>query len=538
MLNFIDRSLCGVPGKLGNAVSQTVGYLNKNRKVILGGIGAVGVVCVAYIVSRYMPNPSTTGSSLREFEPFRPDNVCLPQEIDLFMQTCNRVSVDFLYQGAYSLAENSSLAQRLLLGYSSVGVIENIAQAIDHPTPSTVVNYADTSFVTKSLSFTSEKTIDESASSRFAWSSIKELRNCFRNIEKVEKTLLVCKHDMPSYRNKTLSMLSLKRGDVESNLKLANKILLETEKLIAFTTTNLARSREWIEQRTGKQAVGDFSKSTSEIPQRMSVCLNEARKFSSEGRCMGENPRLEMRSSTACRTFIGREIGEYPYRSESTFARSKILVDIAKRNSLGNCDEMSQAAIFKAMEMGIWNIPIERVSLKYGDHAVVVLDREVGSDRENYKTWGSSAVIIDVWARIVFKIGDIKTHLQNYQGIDDESGKPILKPYEDELLLQWGNIYSVEDIREIFNEYQKSQYKLNELQTQLIDMIIYQLEEFHRTNILEIKIEIATDLYELCSKFQNSFSRMFNLYDDFFDFRLARISSLKSQVTHFIELTH
>jgi hypothetical protein len=85
---------------------------------------------------------------------------------------------------------------------------------------------------------------------------------------------------------------------------------------------------------------------------------------------------------------------------------------------------------------------------------------------------------------------------------------------------------------------QRDECRFNELQIQIYDNIIEQLKEFHQTELLKIKTEIANSLYELCSAFQITFHERFNLFKEYFDIRLATVSSLKAQITHFIELYH
>lgn len=144
----------------------------------------------------------------------------------------------------------------------------------------------------------------------------------------------------------------------------------------------------------------------------------------------------------------------------------------------------------------------------------LVLGRQPGSDPEDYKTWGPLAVVIDPWAAKVYPLSEVEKSLQDFIGVNEETGKPRLRPFNPEyqkLIVNFGNICSSHDISR--DDYPE---------------IVSKLEEFHQEEGLQEeglnnKVAKAKELYRLCSqKWEYKFS--------------DKIQLLKAQVDHFIEL--
>lgn len=86
-------------------------------------------------------------------------------------------------------------------------------------------------------------------------------------------------------------------------------------------------------------------------------------------------------------------------------SKIRILANTAKNNKCGNCGEFSALAFMLLYDYGVK--PIDWMALKGGDHAFVVIGRS-NKNANDFKNWGSEAVICDPWGR-GFRSGDIKT---------------------------------------------------------------------------------------------------------------------------------
>lgn len=74
---------------------------------------------------------------------------------------------------------------------------------------------------------------------------------------------------------------------------------------------------------------------------------------------------------------------------------------LAKVSHAGNCNEMASFLFLYLCERMDPNIPLEKVGIKGGDHALIVVGRDQNSLLENPATWGE-AVIIDPWSYAFF----------------------------------------------------------------------------------------------------------------------------------------
>jgi len=294
-----------------------------------------------------------------------------------------------------------------------------------------------------------------------------------------------------------------KQDNLESILELANEILLHTVNTVRVSPNNLARSRKTLEEQV-KKPIDDFS----EMAERYN-----------------DDAYANYRDTDKSVTY-----------KDSKFIELKLITEIAKKISVGNCYQMSIVALFKAIEMGMWSTRVDLISINFGNHVIIVIGRELGSDPENYKTWGPTAVVVDTWANQIFKASDIETNLQVYLGTDSKTGVPRTKlfhPQEQQLEILSGNICSTRELLD-FQKHDAWSLMANpnysgidpdrDEKKQVYLAIVQGLEEFHQTNVLEIKLAKAKTMLELCDKIPQV--RYFQ-----------KIMLLRDQLAYFIELS-
>ena len=311
---------------------------------------------------------------------------------------------------------------------------------------------------------------------------LEESKNCLDKLKAAKKPASTCKApSIPSSR-----LFKLRSGnDLESNLRLGFEVLLDTLHTVRISPNYLARSKEAIENQAKKSGVilRDFSEITHQL-----YCLHHSREF-----VFQETGRQE-------KLMQGRAI--------SRFAQAKIVLAATNHIFMGNCAEMSIIALFKAMELGAWNSHVDVVSIEHGEHYVVVIGREFESDPEDYKTWGSSAVVVDSWAGNIFKLSEVETNLNDYLGGNLTTGEPTLRPFDPEkqtLSIYFGNIYSTKELINSKKPYvnsldfgQPSPRPLNAREHQLYDEAVAGLDRFHKAKTLSRKLTEAEKLSKLC----------------------------------------
>lgn len=79
---------------------------------------------------------------------------------------------------------------------------------------------------------------------------------------------------------------------------------------------------------------------------------------------------------------------------------------------VGNCDEMTDLALYFLANQTTLNAKGETFSIKNGDHVFLVIGREPGSRESDYTTWGKQAVICDPWSGDVFFAAEIEQKLK------------------------------------------------------------------------------------------------------------------------------
>ncbi|KTC94533.1 hypothetical protein Lery_2700 [Legionella erythra] len=83
-----------------------------------------------------------------------------------------------------------------------------------------------------------------------------------------------------------------------------------------------------------------------------------------------------------------------------------------------NCTELSDIFVYLLNKMNLKDIRIEIFSIENGDHTLVVLNRDPKSDPGQFKTWGSRALVVDVWAGKIYPAASIPEQLSNYCSMD------------------------------------------------------------------------------------------------------------------------
>lgn len=317
---------------------------------------------------------------------------------------------------------------------------------------------------------------------------IEEIENCDAAITKAVREIASCPTGSLYAASSASCTYLPKPNSLEANLQLGKEILADTLDTILFSSNNLARSRMILKEEACKQNVN--------LQDLFSLYLTTHK-------CL-----LSKRFAT-------------PGILESRFAAYKVSAKIANDMSIGNCGEMAEVALFKGIERGIWDTHLDVIYIVGGDHEFVVLGRQPGSDPNDYKKWGPSAVVIDPWAGKVFALSEVETKLKNYVKADRFSGEPTLKlfnPKTQRLSQIFGNIFFREDL------LANKQNSWTDEQAQAYDAVGQLLDQFHHTPILQEKVAVAQDLHTLCHDPKiNSFST---------------IDELRDQIAHFIELSH
>lgn len=319
-----------------------------------------------------------------------------------------------------------------------------------------------------------------------------EFEDCRQVLEKTLQSQETCAQPTA---NQTRRMLAKDRG-LASNLRLGEEILSETVRDIRFSANNLARSQRIIEERAREQGVV-LEESTAFSRVKNSFCMGAQRYLSS----------IE----------ADREGG-------TKFARMKASARYAAGVRIGNCGEMAAVAFFKALEKGIWNVPVDIVKIVNGDHAFLVIGRDPNSDPDDYKTWGSSAVVVDAWSKKIYKVSDLEANLEDYFGLDMTTGKSFLRPFNPKtqgLQVILENKDFGDEISERFSMFEPF---LDAEETKWFQEVLGHLKGFRESTDLETKLAHAKKLSLLSRE------------SGFAVATLPSIELLRDLMDHFIEL--
>lgn len=276
-----------------------------------------------------------------------------------------------------------------------------------------------------------------------------------------------------------------------ANFRIANKILKQTQKAVPFSSNNLDRSRKIIEEMANKKGIhlDDYSELIDEFGKRLK-----------------KNRDLNKK--------------DYLKNLGSVFKEAKLGVKRTEKSGLGNCGEMTDLGLFKGMKKGIWATRLEIANIVNGDHAVMIIGREFGSDSCDYKTFGKTAVVADLWAGKIFRASEIENELRDFEYVDEKTGKPVLKLFNSEkqtLEIEFGNICFPDDIDEFIDCYE-----ISEEQVLLCCDVKYQLEKFHKEKESTKKLLKAIQIRKICQKPEIYF--------------LQKIILLRDQLKYFIKL--
>lgn len=94
--------------------------------------------------------------------------------------------------------------------------------------------------------------------------------------------------------------------------------------------------------------------------------------------------------------------------------RDKLLsihADIPLAAQKGNCAELSDIFVHLLNKLNLKDMFIEIFSIINGDHCFVVLNRAPNSAPASFKTWGSRALVVDVWAGKIYPAASIPEQL-------------------------------------------------------------------------------------------------------------------------------
>lgn len=89
------------------------------------------------------------------------------------------------------------------------------------------------------------------------------------------------------------------------------------------------------------------------------------------------------------------------------------VINHIKQFKVANCTEFSYLVV-DAIRKADPGLNIDVLSIRYGDHMFVVLDRDQASQINDISTWGSTAVVCDAWSGDVYPAHELPFKLQNY----------------------------------------------------------------------------------------------------------------------------
>ncbi|KTD72963.1 hypothetical protein [Legionella tucsonensis] len=94
-------------------------------------------------------------------------------------------------------------------------------------------------------------------------------------------------------------------------------------------------------------------------------------------------------------------------------------IECSKKYSIGNCNELSELALDYIAHY-VPHVNAEVFQLVGGNHVVLVVGRQKGSDPKKPETWGRDAYICDPWSDDVYPASEYLSRTQNYYQKYDE----------------------------------------------------------------------------------------------------------------------
>lgn len=95
------------------------------------------------------------------------------------------------------------------------------------------------------------------------------------------------------------------------------------------------------------------------------------------------------------------------------------------KSEAGNCEECSYVALDKVQKLAP-KVNSELYRISNGDHCFLVIDRNKGSNRYDWRTWGEHTVICDAWLGDVYSVREIPEKLVNSIGYRINSKGEVL----------------------------------------------------------------------------------------------------------------
>ncbi len=159
---------------------------------------------------------------------------------------------------------------------------------------------------------------------------------------------------------------------------------------------------------------------------------------------------------------------------------------------IGNCGELTQLA-FEYLVRSYKDLKIEMVEIPlfqdYGNHGFLVINREYYSKIDDPTTWGSKAVILDCWTRMIYPAIESMNLLENWEETDKKTGMVKLKPYNYE--------------KQHFNMHNQH-VMLYQVYKNSAGVPLLNLEEnlnaFHKATTVDDKMEFARKALEIIEK--------------------------------------
>ncbi|PWY55452.1 hypothetical protein DGG96_11780 [Legionella qingyii] len=149
-------------------------------------------------------------------------------------------------------------------------------------------------------------------------------------------------------------------------------------------------------------------------------------------------------------------------------------VECSKKYSIGNCNELSELALDYIAHYAP-HVNAEVFQLMGGNHVVLVVGRQKGSDPRKPETWGKDAYICDPWSDDVYPASEYLARTKNYYQTYDEVLDTYTNHVEDfnpskhtfGLIRNYNTDYirkynTQEHIMEVFDLFQKKQQMIVE----------------------------------------------------------------------------
>ncbi|WP_454782282.1 hypothetical protein [Legionella sp. WA2022007384] len=178
-------------------------------------------------------------------------------------------------------------------------------------------------------------------------------------------------------------------------------------------------------------------------------------------------------------------------------------IECSKKYSIGNCNELSELALDYIAHYAP-HVNAEVFQVVGGNHVVLVVGRQKGSDPRKPETWGKDAYICDPWSDDVYSASKYLSRTKNYYQTYDEASDTYTNHIEDfnpskhtfGLIRNYNTDYirkynTQEHLSEVYDLFQKKQQMLVgaavNLEKALVDI----------RNKLEKKYGVSNEKYQI-----------------------------------------